>query len=146
MSEFEDSYSSPPTYLQRDELRWNFMRVDLKERTIRHHDLIVARTSGRTLGGLRPGERPIDTDLEVIDLGIEAPGPIFEPYSWKGFPEHIPRTYVRCLRDQVITPELVDIMVANMGGAKLIDIDAGHDVASSAPIELAALLDLCASA
>lgn len=122
-----------------------FMRADLRTRTINHHDAIVARTSGRTLGGLRPGEPPIVTELELVDtgprLGLEAPAPLFEPFTWDGFPTHLPRTYIRCLRDTVITPDLVDAMVANMGGAALVDLDAGHDVARRAPAELAALLD-----
>jgi len=124
-----------------------FMRPDLRTRTIEHHDAIVDRTSGRTLGGLRPGEPPIVTELELVDngprLGLEAPGPLFEPFSWDGFPTHLPRTYIRCLRDTMITPALVDTMVANMGGARLIDIDAGHNVATGAPAELSALLDAC---
>jgi pimeloyl-ACP methyl ester carboxylesterase len=127
-----------------------FMRTDLRDRTIAHHDSIVDRTSGRTLGGLRPGEPPIVTELELVDngprLGLEAPGPLFEPFSWDGFPTQLPRTYIRCLRDTLITPALVDTMVANMGGARVVDIDAGHNVATRSPAELAALLDAYASA
>ena len=127
-----------------------FMRDDLRTRTIEHHDALVDRTSGRTLGGLRPGEPPIVTHLELVDngprLGLEAPGPLFEPFTWDGFPTDLPRTYIRCLQDTLITPELVDTMIANMGGAKLLDIDAGHNVAARAPAELAALLDACAAA
>lgn len=127
-----------------------FMRTDLRTRTMENHDAIVDRTSGRTLGGLRPGEPPIVTHLQLVDngprLGLEAPGPLFEPFTWEGFPTHLPRTYIRCLRDTLITPELVETMIANMGGAKLIDIDAGHNVATRAPAELSALLDACAAA
>ena len=125
-----------------------FMRPDLRTRTIEHRDLLVDRASGRTIRGLRPGEPAIVTDLELVDngprLGLEAPGPLFEPFTWDGFPTHVPRTYIRCLRDTVIGPELVETMVANMGGAKVIDIDAGHDVATRSPAELSALLDTCA--
>jgi hypothetical protein len=32
-------------------------------------------------------------------------------------------------------------MVANMGGAEILDVDAGHDVASEAPQTLAGMLD-----
>jgi pimeloyl-ACP methyl ester carboxylesterase len=124
-----------------------FMRADLRKRTIDRRDFLVQRASGRTLGGLRPGEPPIVTDFELIEngprLGLEAPGPLFEPFTWSGFPTHLPRTYIRCLRDRLIGPELVEVMVANMGGAEVIDIDAGHDVANSAPADLSALLDSC---
>lgn len=126
-----------------------FMRPELTKRTIERRDALVERAAGRTLGGLRPGEPPIDTDLELVDDGlrlrIEAPGPLFESFTWGGFPKHLPRTYVRCLDDKVITPELVEIMIANMGGARIVDIDAGHNVASSSPAELAALLDSSAA-
>ena len=36
---------------------------------------------------------------------------------------------------------LVEVMVANMGGAEVVDIDAGHDVAAEAPEALAGSLD-----
>ncbi len=124
-----------------------FMRPDLRERTIEHHEFLVQRASGRTLAGLRPGEPPINTTFELVEngprRGLEAPGPLFEPFTWDGFPGHLPRTYIRCLRDRLIGPELVDVMVSNMGGAKVIDIDAGHDVATSSPADLSALLDSC---
>jgi pimeloyl-ACP methyl ester carboxylesterase len=125
-----------------------FMRPDLQDRAIGNHELIMERTAGRTIGGLRTGEPSIKTDLEIIENGpkggLEAPGPLFEPFSWEGFPDDLPRTYIRCIRDKVITPELVDVMLANMGGADLVDIDAGHHVAADAAAELAALLDSCA--
>lgn len=126
----------------------DYMRPDLRALAIDSLDFVLERTRGRTLGGLRPGEPPIATELEILEnrprFGFEATGPLFEPYSWSGFPQQVPRTYVRCLQDRVITPEMADTMVANMGGARLVDIDAGHDVASLAPAALAAVLDSCA--
>ena len=77
-------------------------------------------------------------------MGLEAPGPLHEAFSWEGFPAQVPRTYVRCLRDRVIPPDLADVMIANMGGAAVVDIDAGHGVAMRAPAELAAVLERCA--
>jgi pimeloyl-ACP methyl ester carboxylesterase len=125
-----------------------YMRPDLRALAVDALDFVRERTKGRTLGGLRPGEPPIDTALDVVEAspryGLEAPGPLFEPFSWDGFPQNLPRTYVRCLRDRVITPEMVDGMVANMGGAELVDIDAGHHVASTDPAALAAILNASA--
>jgi pimeloyl-ACP methyl ester carboxylesterase len=122
-----------------------FMRPDLRSRTTAHRDSLVERASGRTLGGLRPGESPIVTEFELIEngprLGLEAPGPLFEPFTWAGFPRHLPRIYVRCVHDKLIAPELADVMVTNMGGAKVIDIEAGHSVASTSPVDLSSLLD-----
>lgn len=126
----------------------DFMRPDLQERTTGKQDWIVEKTSGRTIGGLRPGEPPIQTQLELVENGpaggIEAPGPLYEPFTWAGVPMHLPRTYVRCLRDKIISPELVETMVSNMSGARIVDIDAGHHVATKSPVELAAVLDSCA--
>jgi pimeloyl-ACP methyl ester carboxylesterase len=128
----------------------DYLRPDLRALAIDTRDLVVEHATGRTLGGLRPGEPPIDTDLAIVEngprMGLEAPGPLFEPITWQGFPPHLPRTYVRCLRDKVITPEMVKTMVANMSGATIVDIDAGHSVARSAPRELAAILDGCVNA
>ncbi len=104
-----------------------------------------AMAAGRTLGGLRPGEPPIETDLEVVEnegrMGLEAPNPLFDPFTWVGFPRDVPRTFVRCTEDRVVTPELVAVMVDNMGGADVVDLDAGHAVAAEAPEALARLLD-----
>jgi pimeloyl-ACP methyl ester carboxylesterase len=104
-----------------------------------------AAAAGRTLGGLRPGEPPIDTDLEIVEndgrMGLEAPDPLFSTFTWVGVPRDVPRTFVRCVHDRVVTPELVEVMVANMGGADVVDVDSGHEVASEAPGPLAALLD-----
>jgi pimeloyl-ACP methyl ester carboxylesterase len=101
--------------------------------------------AGRTLGGLLPGEPAIETELEIVEnegrLGLEAPGPLFEPFTWAGVPSTIPRTFIRCTQDRVVTPDLVDRMIANMGGADLLDIDSGHDVASAEPQLLARMLD-----
>jgi pimeloyl-ACP methyl ester carboxylesterase len=122
-----------------------FMRPDLQARAAGHYEAIVKWAAGRTLGGLRPGEPPIVTDLEVVEIGprtgLEAPRPLYGPFTWEGFPAHLPRVYVRCRLDRVIGAELVEVMVANMGGATVVDIEAGHDVAGTAPAELAALLE-----
>jgi pimeloyl-ACP methyl ester carboxylesterase len=125
-----------------------YMREDLRALAADSLAFVLAKTKGRTLGGLRPGEPPIETGLEIVEnkprFGLEAPGPLFEPFDWDGFPAHLPRTYVRCQRDRVITPDMAATMVANMGGATVVDIDAGHNVADSDPAALAAILDTCA--
>jgi pimeloyl-ACP methyl ester carboxylesterase len=125
-----------------------YMRPDLRKIAVDSLDFVLERTSGRTLGGLRPGEPPIDTELEILEnrprFGFEAPRPLFEPFSWDGFPRHIRRAYVRCLSDRVVTPQMAETMVANMGGASVIDLDAGHNVAGSDPAALAGLLSALA--
>jgi pimeloyl-ACP methyl ester carboxylesterase len=123
----------------------DYIKPKLREAALGAQSLLLQGAAGRTLGGLRPGEPPIETHLEIVEnegrMGLEAPGPLLEAFTWTGFPREIPRTFVRCLRDRVVTPELVDQMLANMGGARVVDIDAGHFVADEAPAELAAVLD-----
>jgi pimeloyl-ACP methyl ester carboxylesterase len=123
----------------------DFLKPGLKEMTLEHERYLYESTAGLTIGGLRPGEPPIATELQVVEngprMGHEAPGPLFEPFTWAGVPGSLPRTYVRCRQDRVIPPDLVDRMIANMGGAEVIEVDAGHDVATTAPEPLARVLD-----
>jgi pimeloyl-ACP methyl ester carboxylesterase len=123
----------------------DYLRPDLKELAVSTKEYVAGQASGRTIGGLLPGEPPIETDLEVVEngprMGLEAPGPLFEPFSWNGFPSSLPRVFVRCLRDRVIPPELVEQMLTNMGGAEIVDLDAGHSAAQSASAQLADILD-----
>lgn len=108
-----------------------------------------AGAAGRTLAELRPGEPPVETDLEVVELGgrmgLEAPSQLFEAVTWAGVPD-VPRTYVRGLGDRVIPPDHALVMAANAGAGRVVDLDAGHDTMASAPAELAALLDEIAGA
>jgi pimeloyl-ACP methyl ester carboxylesterase len=99
--------------------------------------------AGKTLSGLEPGEPPIDTDLQVVEIarfGHEAAQPVFEPCSWAGVPD-VPRTYVQTMRDRVIAPDLQQEMIGNLGAADVVQVDAGHNVANSAPDLIAGLLD-----
>ena len=130
----------------------DFLKPKLRAMTLETEQLQRDAAAGRTIGALRDGEPPIETDLEVIEnpptMGVEAPGPLFEPFTWAGVPsrDQVPRTYVRGMQDRVIPPDLAATMVDNMGGADLVDLDAGHDVAADAPEALAALLDRIAGA
>jgi pimeloyl-ACP methyl ester carboxylesterase len=121
----------------------------LKAITLEHHEHLRARAKGKTLAGLRPGEPPIDTDLEVVEvegrMGVEAPEQLFEPVSWAPV-SSLPKTYVRGMRDRVIPPDHAAQMAANVGVDEIIDLDAEHDVAASAPAQLAAVLDRIAGA
>lgn len=123
----------------------DYLREDIRALASEHRELTLESARGRTIGGLRPGEPPIETDLEIVEngprMGLEAPLVLFEPVSWAGFPTEVPRVYVRGLRDKVIPPELADRMVAAMGGAKVIDLDAGHRSYETNPAELAAVID-----
>jgi pimeloyl-ACP methyl ester carboxylesterase len=124
----------------------DFVKPRLRDLAIDHVDLVREQARGKTLGGLRPGEPPISTHLEVVEndprMGLEAPGPLHEVFDgWSRVPSTLPRTFVRCLQDRVVKPELVELMLPHMGDVSVVDIDAGHDVAHEAPEELARLLD-----
>ena len=124
----------------------DYLKPRLRELAVDNEDLVRTMAAGKTLGGLRPGEPPIRTDLEVVEngprMGLEAPGPLHEIYhGWAAVPEELPRTFVRCQRDRVVTPELVERMLPHMGTVTTLDIDAGHEVAAEAPAALAGLLD-----
>jgi hypothetical protein len=54
----------------------------------------------------------------------------------------VPRTYIKLLRDRTIRPAQQDRMIANLGDAHVLQLDAGHDAMLSQPAELAALIDL----
>jgi pimeloyl-ACP methyl ester carboxylesterase len=123
----------------------DYLRDDIRTLASDHRELTLDSARGRTIGGLRTGEPPIETDLEIVEngprMGLEAPLVLFEPVSWTGFPTEVPRVYVRALRDKVIPPTLADGMIAAMGGAEVIDLDAGHRSYDTHPAELAAVID-----
>lgn len=125
----------------------DYLREDIRTLASDHRELTLDSARGRTIGGLRPGEAPIETDLEIVEngprMGLEAPLVLFERVSWAGFPAEVPRFYVRALRDKVVPPEVADRMIAAMGGAKVIDLDAGHRSYETHPAELAAVIDQC---
>jgi pimeloyl-ACP methyl ester carboxylesterase len=125
----------------------DYLRDDIRALASDHRELTLESSRGRTIGGLRPGEPPIETNLEIVEneprMGLEAPLVLFEQVSWTGFPASVPRVYVRALRDKVIPPELADRMIAAMGGATVIDLDAGHRSFATNPAELAAVIDDC---
>ena len=125
----------------------DYLREDIRALASDHRELTLDSARRRTIGGLRPGEPPIETDLEIVEngprMGLEAPRVLFEQVSWAGFPADVPRVYVRALRDKVIPPALADRMISAMGGAKVIDLDVGHRSYETNPGELAALIDEC---
>lgn len=124
----------------------DYIKPRLRDLAIDHVDMVREMAAGKTLGGLRPGEPPIATDLEIVEndprMGLEAPGPLHETYSgWSQVPADLPRTFIRCRQDRVVKAELVEQMLPHMGDVTVVDIDAGHNVANEAPEELARLLN-----
>ena len=75
----------------------------------------------------------------------EAPGPIMAPADLAGLGHPIGRTWVRCLQDAIVPVEEQDRYIANIGGADVVDLDAGHMAMVGRPGELAGILDHIAS-
>ncbi|HEX9504452.1 MAG TPA: alpha/beta fold hydrolase [Acidimicrobiia bacterium] len=65
----------------------------------------------------------------------------YEPVDLSGLRQPVPRTWVRLLRDVIVTPEKQDQMVRNMGGAEVVELDAAHMAMISYPKELAEILN-----
>lgn len=71
----------------------------------------------------------------------EAMNPISEPISLAGLRGGIPCTYIKLLRDAIITPERQDRIIEKIGDAEVVEIDAGHMAMISAPQKLAEALN-----
>ena len=83
--------------------------------------------------------------------GAEVMGIFAERITRKGIPPELPKTWIRLLRDQALTPTDQDAAVAALraspgGDIDVVDLDAGHDAMISAPQELGAILREIAAA
>ena len=81
------------------------------------------------------------TAFTLERLVPEADLVITEPVDLRGLQYPIPRTYIRLLRDASIIPAAQDKMITNLGGAEVIDLDAGHMAMISQPAQLADMLN-----
>jgi pimeloyl-ACP methyl ester carboxylesterase len=84
-------------------------------------------------------------DPEVLTWGLsilvpEAPAAIRDPMVLSTVPPDTPRTWVRLLDDQIVETEKQDRFIDNLGGADVVDLDAGHMAMISRPEGLAAVL------
>jgi pimeloyl-ACP methyl ester carboxylesterase len=70
----------------------------------------------------------------------EAPATIKDAMVLATLPVDIRRVWVRLTRDQIITPDKQDRFIANLGGAEVVELDAGHMAMISRPAELASIL------
>jgi pimeloyl-ACP methyl ester carboxylesterase len=87
-----------------------------------------------------PAQRKFTLD-HMVPEGL---GVVLEPVDLTGLVASIPRTYVRLLQDAALSLDTQDGAIANMGGAEVVDLDAGHMAMISRPAELAAVLDALA--
>ncbi len=81
--------------------------------------------AGRALAALTP--QPLRAFVEPVDLR-------------RFWALATPRTYIRCLQDAAVTPEMGARFAARLG-VRPVDLDAGHDAMLSAPAALGRLLE-----
>lgn len=84
---------------------------------------------------------PEQTASTLERMGPEALRVLSEPSDLSGLHHPIARTYVRLTRDAAITPAQQDVMIANLGGADTVDLDAAPMAMISRAAELAAVLN-----
>jgi pimeloyl-ACP methyl ester carboxylesterase len=70
----------------------------------------------------------------------EAPASISDAMVLSDMPPDLRRVWVRLNRDVIVAPEKQDRFVANLGGAEIIELDAGHMAMISRPRELGEVL------
>ncbi|MCH2173765.1 alpha/beta fold hydrolase [Myxococcota bacterium] len=70
----------------------------------------------------------------------EAMEPITAVISTEGI-EDVPRTYIKLAEDTIVTPEMQEQMIRNLGHADAIELQAGHMAMISQPEALAAVLN-----
>ena len=84
----------------------------------------------------------VQTRFVLGKLCPEALGPMTEPARLAGLRHPLPRSYVKLLRDQTLSPERQDEFARNAGPRCAVhELDAGHDAMISRPRELAAILN-----
>ncbi len=86
------------------------------------------------------------TRLVLTKTGTEAAGIFGETISRVGMPAELPKSWVRLLQDQALTPGDQDTGIAALraspgGDVDVVELDAGHDAMISAPDRLAEILE-----
>jgi pimeloyl-ACP methyl ester carboxylesterase len=85
------------------------------------------------------------TQLVLSHTGAEVMGIFAERITRVGIPPELPKSWVRLLRDQALTPGDQDAAISALrespgGDIEIVDLDAGHDAMISAPRDLGAIL------
>jgi pimeloyl-ACP methyl ester carboxylesterase len=101
----------------------------------------VSRHAPSDVLGEAPGEGLVAlADARVVQA-IDSLRSLFQPVSWAGVAPDLPRTWVRCTRDSIQSPEMQQRLIAASGATAVRDIDTDHTPARDDPAALAALLD-----
>jgi pimeloyl-ACP methyl ester carboxylesterase len=134
----------------------DFLRQDIKEFLLASEEEL---TSGQAPSPVHEGQTESQMELtkdilgENVSSGMltfvndpirrsgDALKPLFETFTWDGFPAEVPRTYIKNLRDAIVLPELQNQMIENMGGANVIELDTPHCPSITDPEIIAAILN-----
>ena len=108
------------------------LKPDLRRRVLEGHAALMRETRGTTIGGLRPGEPPIDTTLRVVEnVGdkrlFDAPRPALETAAWEPPPRNVQRTFVVARDDPVIPADRARQMASYVEPVELVEVEGGHD-------------------
>ena len=98
------------------------------------HEATLADVAAALPAGLRAiDDRGALARIDSLNLGCA-------PTSWAGVPPAIRRTYIRPLRDRLYPPDAQERLAAALHADEVISLDVGHNVARSAPAQLATVL------
>ncbi len=108
------------------------LKPDLRRRVLEGHAALMRETQGATIGGLRPGEPPIDTTLRVVENAgdtrlFDAPRPALETAAWEPLPRNVQRTFVFARDDPVIPADRARQMASYVEPVELREVEGGHD-------------------
>jgi pimeloyl-ACP methyl ester carboxylesterase len=108
----------------------------------RNHSYVPPRSASDPAAApvaLPPGLEPLTSPR--VAQAIDSMVLVFERFSWVGVPSDLPRTWVRCLRDSLQSPERQLDLIEAFGATQVLDIDTDHTPAREDPDALAALLN-----
>jgi pimeloyl-ACP methyl ester carboxylesterase len=108
----------------------------------RNHSYVPPRSASDPAAApvvLPPGLEPLTSPR--VAQAIDSMVLVFERLSWVGVPSDLPRTWVRCLRDSLQSPERQLDLIEAFGATQVLDIDTDHTPAREDPDALAALLN-----
>jgi pimeloyl-ACP methyl ester carboxylesterase len=87
------------------------------------------------------GMTKAQTTRTLAELVPEAIGPLREAVSRTGMPQDVPRTWILSLRDRAIPVFVARRQIRNLGGARVLPLEAGHHPFTTQPAALAVLLN-----
>jgi pimeloyl-ACP methyl ester carboxylesterase len=123
----------------------DIVHPERREQFLEARPKLLARHRGRsyargTAVETLPSHLEVLSDPEIV-RAVESLNFMFQPISWAGVPADLPRTFIRPLSDPLQSRETQARLAAAAGADEIIDIDADHTPARSAPLELARVLD-----